>query len=73
MCNAGQMDDFASRLRKSRLNAELTQRQLAKRAGIGVTTLQAYERGIVGPSAHALCCLADALGVSMDYLYGRGK
>lgn len=69
------MDDekFPARLRKLRNCAGMSRSELAGKARIGTTTIQSYERGIVDPSAHALRCLADALGVSMDYLYGRGK
>jgi transcriptional regulator with XRE-family HTH domain len=52
------------RLRDERRRAALTQGQLAKEAGVGVTTIVRIETGeITEPRVSTLRKLADALGV----------
>ena len=47
--------------------------QLAKISGLSKSTIySALERDAL-PNALTLGCLADALGVSMDWLWGRTK
>ena len=46
-------------------------KSLAKKAGVSVSAIYgALERDKI-PNAFTLACLADALGVTMDWLYGR--
>jgi transcriptional regulator with XRE-family HTH domain len=61
-------NDFAPRLKSLRRQAGLSQEELAKRVGVHTTHIGRYERGNSRPSADALARLADALGVSGDYL-----
>lgn len=63
--------NFAVRLRQTRQGSGLSQMQLSIKSGIAQNMIWAYEAGKRMPNAFTLCCLADALGVSMDYLYGR--
>ena len=62
---------FGERLRMIREKAGLTQNQLAKKTGIHRNSIGGYERDVNEPSIFILCCLADVLGVSTDYLVGR--
>ena len=62
---------FPDRLRQLREESGLSQRQLADRAGLSLTIIRFYEYGKSGPPGYSLFHLADALHVSMDYLYGR--
>lgn len=60
-----------ARLAAARRRAGLTQRELAARAGLtGTGQLCRYARGRQ-PNARRLAALAQALGVSADYLLGR--
>ena len=59
---------FGSRVRESRKKLKLTQEALAERVDIAVTYLGEIERGEKTPSLDVLINLADALGVSCDYL-----
>lgn len=68
---------FTSRLREARINAGLTQEQLGQRLGLGAGTCMSYvcrlERGTREPRLETLVRVADALGVSIDYLTGRDR
>lgn len=65
------MYDLPARFKQVRLENKLTQRQVAGMLGITEQSYQRYEYGKVVPSALVLISLADALGVSLDYLVGR--
>lgn len=62
---------FPERLFTTRREQHLTQSQLADKAGVHKQMIFDYERGKYEPRGFILCCLADALGVTMDFLYGR--
>jgi len=59
---------FAERLRELRRQKDLSQSDLGERVGVHFTHISRYERGLSRPSADTLKRLADALGVSGDYL-----
>jgi transcriptional regulator with XRE-family HTH domain len=61
-------DGFPSRLRELRRQRNLSQTELGQLVGIHYTHVGRYERGVSRPSAATLMRLADALGVSGDYL-----
>ena len=65
------MYDLPGRFKQVRLENKLTQRQIAELIGISEQSYQRYEYGKVVPSALVLISIADALGVSLDYLVGR--
>jgi len=65
---ATKRDGFAERLRDLRKQKTLSQSDLAKLAGVHYNHIGRYERGTSRPSADTLKRLADALGVSGDYL-----
>ena len=63
--------EFASNLRAFRALRDLSQAELAERAGVDVTSIQKWENGAYMPSLSNTVKLADALGVNMDALAGR--
>lgn len=62
------MADFPERLRQLRVLRKLSQEDLGERTGLTYNHIGRYERGESRPSAEKLKALADALGVSTDYL-----
>lgn len=59
---------FALRLKKIRTDKGFSQTELAKLVGIHYTQIGRYEKKGAQPSAGVLSKLANALGVSSDYL-----
>ena len=64
------MDIFQSRLKLTRLENELTQKQLAELANITESGLQNYENGRREPKLSIAVAICTALDVSLDYLVG---
>lgn len=61
------------RLQSLRMARGLTGAQLAEKSGVAASTISGIERGRSEPSLFTAICLADALGVSLDFLAtGRG-
>lgn len=66
------------RLRVLRESRGWSQRELARRSGVGDAQISRYESGLADPTATSLKALAETLNVSLDYLVGltdnpRGK
>lgn len=61
---------FAAKLRGKRAELDLTQEELARRAGISQGAVFQYEDGGYLPGADKLCALAQALGTTPNYLLG---
>lgn len=62
---------YGQRLAEAMAKNGYSVKQLVKIAGVSPSTIySALERETV-PNAFTLACLADALGVSMDWLWGR--
>lgn len=59
---------FAVRLKKARVDKGLSQTELANLVGIHYTQVGRYENKGAQPSAEVLAKLANALGVSSDFL-----
>jgi|SRR6056297_664814 len=66
-----QNDIFAKRLRQARKRLDLSQEELAKSAKLPVGTVSHFESGSRKPSFDNLRRLANALGITTDYLLGR--
>lgn len=62
---------FQLRLRKSRENLGWTQTELAQAAGLNASQISHFESGQRRPSFDNIGNIANALGVSIDYLCGR--
>ena len=57
---------FGNSIRKLRAKRNLTQRELAKRAGLDVTYISGIERGVRNPSLKSLESVAKGLGCSIS-------
>ena len=62
------LDSFAQRLRELRKQKNLSQTELGQLAGLHYTHIGRFERGASRSSGGTLKRLADALGVTSDYL-----
>lgn len=58
------------RIKNLREDMRLTQEDLALQIGVGVQQINRYENQKTEPDADIVARLADALGVSSDYLLG---
>lgn len=64
------LDGFAQRLRELRKHKNLSQTELGQLAGLHYTHIGRFERGSSRPGGDTLKRVADALGVTSDYLLG---
>jgi transcriptional regulator with XRE-family HTH domain len=62
---------IAERIRQLRDTRQLTQSELAEKAGLPAATISHFETDTRVPGTTTLQRLAEALGVSVDYLLGR--
>lgn len=62
---------IAEKIKKLRLNENLTQKQLAEKIQSTSKNIWAYENEIATPPADILLRLANFFDVSVDYLLGR--
>ena len=60
--------EIGARIRERRTALQLTQRELARRAGVDSVLLWKYEQGRVLPRIDMVERIATALGVTMDWL-----
>lgn len=58
-------------LKSIRTKNELTQTELAKQLGVTQSTVAMWESGTVMPTGAMIPQIADALGCTIDALYGR--
>ena len=61
---------FNTRLKELRLEAGLTQKDLANAIEVGRTTVSEYESGKIVPKQEGLLKIANHFNVSVDYLTG---
>ena len=64
---------IGAQIRRLRLSAGMTQRDLAQRINVGNTTLSQYESGARVPSDEVKIKIASVFGVSVDYLLGASN
>lgn len=65
---------FAARLKKLRNERGMSKTQLGKLVGVSTTCVWNWEEGNTEPRSYNLDTLADALGVSIEYLeFGTGQ
>lgn len=62
---------LAERLKRTREQQNLTQRQLAEKSNITAATISAYEKGAKNPTLQNVMQLSEALNVSIDWLCGN--
>ncbi len=61
-------DSILPQLRKSHA---MTQKELAKRLSVHLTTVKNWENAACTPDAKNICAISDVFHVSTDYLLGR--
>ena len=59
---------MGERLRALRLKRRWSMDQLSRKSGVSKSVIGTTERGQHDPSLFSAVCLADALGVTLDYL-----
>ena len=62
--------DFGSKIVQLRKDKSLSRDKLAKEVGTSSAIIGRYERNEITPSVEVAAKIADALGVSLDYLVG---
>ena len=62
--------DFGNNLRSKRQELKIKQKDLAQTVGISAQSLGLYEKGVKFPPFETVIALAQALGVSLDWLTG---
>lgn len=67
------MSTVGSRLKKSRKNRGLTQKEVYEKIGITDKSLSRYENNISDPDNDSLRSLCELYGVSSDYIIGNKK
>ena len=67
------MEDFKTRLRLCRTQANLTQKAAAERLEIAFSTYRRYEQGETEPTVSEARHIAEFYGVTLDYLSGRTR
>lgn len=75
----GALDGIGGRLREARVNAGVSQRELARRLGLSASLISQLESGLSKPSVGTLYAIVTELGVSLDriirgedFVEGRG-
>lgn len=63
---------YAEKLKKARINAGYTQKQVAEITGISQPIISRIEKGDREPSIENLCTLIDFYEVSADWILGTG-
>ena len=62
------------RLKELRKKAGWSQQKLAEKAGLSYNTITKIEQGVATmPTIQTMVKLADAFGISLDALVGRGQ
>ena len=64
---------FAKRLKESRLATGFTRPQLSEKSGVSKNSIFKLEHEKHIPNLYTVVSLADALGVSLDWLTGRSE
>ena len=64
------MYQFSERLKKLRIERNMSQNELSKKMDLTRATINAWEMGINTPNAQSLVLLASFFKVSVDYLLG---
>ena len=64
------MNEFGNRLKKIRIEKNMSQKDFANRANIDKSMMCRYENGEKRPTYEALCSIAREHNISLDYLCG---
>lgn len=60
-------------LEAARVNAGLTQKELAERLGVSNATVVNWEKGVTEPSLSQLRLISQISGIPMDFIYVPDK
>lgn len=63
-------DTLCANIRAERARLDLSQEELAKRAGLSTVSIQKYENGDMTPGVDKLAALADVFGTTPNMLLG---
>lgn len=61
---------FVTNLKRARLNAKMTQQEVADALNTSRTNITKYEIGTLEPNLETIGMLAELYGVSTDWLFG---
>lgn len=67
------LETFGQRLRQAREEKKMSAYKLSQKSGVNKQTIYNYELAGQFPNLYTAVCLADALGVSLDWLTGRDE
>lgn len=67
------MSDIHTRLRKHRIEKNISQPEMGELLGVSKQTVSNWEKGHRTPDAKTISKLAAVLGVTTDYLLGRSE
>lgn len=65
--------EFGNRIKKLRIENNLTQEELGKKLNVGKSTVANYESGYSEPEGEKISKLASIFNVSIDYLLGNNN
>lgn len=65
--------DFGERIKAARLERKMTQEELGERLGKTKGAISQWETNIAVPSVGVVEALADALGITLEWLFGRNQ
>lgn len=65
-----QTESLGERIKRLRLEKKMSLRKLASAVGVSDAGISLWERGKAEPALFNAICVADALGVSLNYLAG---
>ncbi|PSK10384.1 transcriptional regulator [Brevibacillus porteri] len=68
MGNEGDLVSFGQRLKQARKNAKKTQKQVATRLGVDISTISKYENNHSEPDNDTLLQLAEEYSVTLNWL-----
>lgn len=68
LIESSNLTTLGPRIRELRLSKSWSQEVLAEKVGVRQKQISSYERGVNIPSGEILIALAQAFGVSLDYL-----
>jgi len=57
------------RIKEARTKAKMTQREVAEKIGVAVSTYSGYERGASDPDVNTLCKIMSILSVDANFIY----
>lgn len=63
-------ENFTANLKRARINAKMTQQEVAETLNISRSNITKYETGALEPNIETIGMLAELYGISTDWLFG---